>query len=176
LYLIGHSHWVCVSCDGTGSISVMDSKIEMGINVETVLQLARIYCISSNHSSLQVRRLSVQQQQEHRDCGLLAIAYGVEVCFGKNPEELIFDQQEMRGHLLKCFASKMLLPFPSSSLDTMPRPQRGVLTIKVFCVCKMPSQFDSTMVCCDKCSKWYHCSCVQWELESDQMFLCPMCL
>lgn len=39
----------------------------------------------------------------------------------------------------------------------MPKPRGGFLTVKV---CKLPAQFDTDMIACDVCDKWFHCSCV----------------
>ena len=72
----------------------MDSMVELGISVETVLQLAKIYSIPTNHSYLKVKRLSVQQQHGVYDCGLFSIANLVEVRVGKNPEESNFNPHQ----------------------------------------------------------------------------------
>lgn len=177
LMLLGKVHWICVSCDGAGKIMMMDSKSTMGITVETVLQVAKIYSIPSNHSSLKVHRLSVQQQEGTSDCGLFSIAFCLEQCLGRNLEKVFFEQKKMRGHLHKCLKDGVLVPFPSSPSELLLRPRKGVLTIEVFCSCKMPAQFDATMVRCDKCNKWYHCSCVKLDSESvPEIWECPNCL
>lgn len=155
---------------------MMDSNSTTGISIETVLQVAKIYSIPSNHSFLKVQRHSVQQQQGTNDCGLFSIAYALELCVGRNPESISFEQRRMRGHLLKCFEEGALTPFPTSTKPLL-RSSKGVLKIQVFCLCKMPSQFDSVMVSCDKCTKWYHCSCV--KLDSGSVpghWECPECI
>ena len=90
LFAVGNVHWVCVSCDEAENI---DSNSTMGISIETVLQVAKIYSIPSNHSSLKVRRLSVQQQLGACDCGLFSIAYAIELCSGWDPESACFAQE-----------------------------------------------------------------------------------
>ena len=87
------AHWICVSTDGTGLVYVLDSlSLFMSLNKHTAFQVAQIYSIPATRS-LQVKRLSVQQQHGTLDCGVFSIAYAVEICSGRNPEEAHFNQK-----------------------------------------------------------------------------------
>ena len=46
------------------------------------------------------------------DCGAFAIAYVVDVLLGNEPEKIRYDQSKMREHLVNCFESGKLTPFP----------------------------------------------------------------
>lgn len=156
-------HWLCVYCDGNGVIQVIDSLgSSMGLNLATILQISKIYSIPSTHSSLKLRKLSVQQQNGTLDCGLFSVAYATEVCFGNSPEDVTFNQKKMRSHLYECLCRGKMVPFPraSSTEEVLPRPSEGLLEIKVYCWCKLPEEYDSVMIACDDCKEWYHCSCV----------------
>ena len=50
-------------------------------------------------STLQINRLSVQQQVAIHDCGIFAIAYAVETCHRNDVQKSLFDQKSMRKHL-----------------------------------------------------------------------------
>lgn len=167
-----------MSTDGSGYINVFDSVAAMGVSATSVLQLGKLYSIPANHSSLMIRRQSVQQQKGSVDCGLFSIAYAVEVCSGNSPEVAIFAQERMRQHVLHCLTKGSVQPFPYMLQieDTVVRPKRGVLSIEVFCFCKMPAQFDTDMVECDVCERWYHCSCVLLDPSGiPDYWECPQC-
>ena len=52
---------------------------------------------------------------------------------GEGPGSLIFDQKEMRPHLIKC-------------LEAVP----------VYCACHMPKKTGCKMIECSKCKHWFH--------------------
>jgi hypothetical protein len=76
-----------------------------------------------------------------------------------------FDTYTMRDHLIKCIESQQFSPFPKT------KPTRTkVLSLKNTSVnfsiekectarCNLPNLFED-MVCCDRCSAWYHYGCV----------------
>lgn len=164
-------------CTDSGCIKIFDSLASMGVSVETVLQLARIYSVPANHSSLTIHRQSVQQQKGDVDCGLFAVAYATEVCLGRNPEEAMFLQSGMRSHLHRCISRGVMSSFPRAlqiDPEAVLRPTRGVLTVQVFCYCKMPAQYDASMIECETCGRWYHCRCVQISDVPDH-WDCPQC-
>ena len=54
----------------------------------------------------------VQKQEGFKDCGVFAIAFATSLAFGKNPEELQFDQEKLRSHLIYCLEQKCFEEFP----------------------------------------------------------------
>ena len=150
----------------------------MKLNECTVLQIAKIYQVHKL-SHLKVLKLSVQQQNGMLDCGLFAIANAVEVCYGKNPESTIYKQKEMRQHLFRCFNEGLLSPFPKGddSSDVLPRPQRFLLTINIYCLCRMPEIYDSAMIDCDRCHEWFHFRCVGLDENNvPRSWVCTHCM
>ena len=133
----------------------------MPLNEITILQIAKIYSVP-HQPTLNIKILSVQQQQGTVDCGVFSIANSVEVCMGNNPEHISYDQAKMRKHLLECFTIGKLSPFPKSSThESLPRPMTTCHEIELYCHCRMPEEYDIVMISCDVCLKWFHCTCVK---------------
>lgn len=177
LCAIGKSHWICVVYN-RDEVNVLDSLGFMNLQEDAVLQIAKLY--SSRSSTLNIKRLSVQQQNGYHDCGLFSVAYAVEVCLGQNPESASFAQDRMRGYLLDCLSSGAMKSFPTmtpSTQECIPRPRSGVLQVKLFCHCKLPAVFDAVMIQCDVCEEWYHFGCVKLDpVEVPKQWQCPQCV
>ena len=158
-------------------VQVMDSlsSSDVKISLEILLQIAKIYPAAK--STLQINRLSVQQQVGVHDCGLFAIANAVETCFRNDVQKSFFDQKSMRRHLHDCFNNGVLTPFPqplkSQSVHVL-RSVRKVERFKVYCSCKMPEEFDRKMILCDQCHTWFHYKCVNLKLtQHPKTWKCP---
>ena len=151
----------------------------MKMNVDSILQIAKIYQPATGASVLELHKLSVQQQHGTLDCGLFAIAFAVEVCLGNNVEVVSFKQKKMRSHLIDCLNKGIMSPFPKKhpNKESLPHPTSMVCAIKVYCYCKMPEQYDVKMISCDSCNHWFHYSCVNLQLnQSPRYWECPSCL
>ena len=177
---LGSRHWLCAFCIG-GVVNIADSLgLFMSFNQHTILQLAKLYHFE-DASELKLLKMGVQQQIGLVDCGVFAIAYAVELCHGANPEKVIFLQKQMRQHLYDCFQNqKLTTPFPKGedTDDTLPRPQRNLFTIKLYCTCRMPDIYDEKMINCDQCQKWYHFHCVDMNelAPPPTQWLCNDCI
>ena len=181
--IVGESnHWICTcsSSKEKSTVIVMDSLgLFMDLNNSTLLQISKIYnsTVPRNESSLKIRKLSVQQQKGSLDCGVFSVAYAVEVCMGRNPQYAFFDQEKMRQHLCICLSEGTLKPFPgmSSRSEELPRPALTLITVKLYCKCRMPEEYDD-MVCCDVCDRWYHFQCLNLRSENlPKKWMCYSC-
>eukprot|EP00731_Ephydatia_muelleri_P021349 Em0013g1076a len=76
------------------------------------------YChpdlMHSAGKQITVQYVSVQYQKGSQDCGLFAIAFACEICFGKDPSSVTFVQSTMRQHLIEGLEQGNILPFPSA--------------------------------------------------------------
>ena len=63
----------------------------------------------------QIYQKMMQRQIDSRDCGLVAIAVSTLLLHSPSIDvsSVTFYQQEMRDHLLTCFATHSLTPFPT---------------------------------------------------------------
>ena len=92
------------------------------------------------------------------DCGLFAIAFAVALCFGLNPSKLIFEQGEMRDHLLNCLKENEFTNFPFS-INPMWKKKKIVINKEtLFCFCR--GLYDSEMAKCISCHEWFHLRCL----------------
>ena len=55
----------------------------------------------------------LQRQDGSADCGLFAIAVMMSLAHKEDPSAVTYDQNKMRQHLLECFSTKLVTPFPS---------------------------------------------------------------
>ena len=178
-YCLGYSHWVCTSCIspgiGPGPVNVMDSMNALEMTQETILQIACIYKPQGN--ILELQRLPVQQQRGSHDCGVFAIAYMIEVCNGNNVEAVSFNQARMRNHLRICLENGVISPFPKATRKiSAQKSQSQVIREVLYCQCKMPDFYDERMISCDKCSEWFHCSCMNIAKRHKRAsWICPGC-
>ena len=151
------------------------SRSDVKTSLEILLQIAKIYPAAKQ--TLNISRLSVQQQVGVHDCGLFAIAYAVETCYGNDVQKALFDQKLMRKHLHDCFNSGVLTPFPQQvkpqSVHVL-RSVRKAERFKVYCTCKMPKEFNKKMISCDQCHAWFHYKCVNLRLnQHPKIWKCP---
>ena len=126
----------------------------------------QIACIMNTpYNELIVDFIDVQHQSGPNDCGLFAIANITMLCIGKQPEYMLYAQQKMRSHLLRCFGDGVLTKFPTIK-ERRVKTNRIVNTqlINVHCVCRMPNIKGLSMICCSACNTWFHGNiCVQVE-------------
>lgn len=140
--------------------SAIDTIHHISVDTSLQLQLAAIYSMPVRFSALEVQILQVQQQKGPDDCGMFSIAFAIEVCEGNDPQLLRkFSQRQMRSHLYKCLQLMKLKPFPKESSKCL-HCEVNLFHMKVFCLCRMPEEFDTDMVECSKCEIWYHYRCV----------------
>ena len=108
----GHNHYVTSSSIGK-RIQIYDS-LNSTSTPELEKQMTALY--SPDNTRPQTFQVQMTQQQVGAtDCGIFAIAYAVELAHGHDPSAIVYDQSEMRNHLLKCFEKMEISPFPRYS-------------------------------------------------------------
>ena len=104
-------HWFTISTLTLkpGYVSIYDSlNLELDSNVKN--QICAI--LKHEGTTITVNKVPVQQQHGSVDCGLFAIANSVALCFGHEPNKLIFWQDKLRSHLVSCLESGQFTMFP----------------------------------------------------------------
>ena len=66
--------------------------------------------------------MNVQWQSGRSNCGLFAPAFATEVCFKRDSTALLFNQVEMREHLIKDVGNETTEPVPSLEVEEKNTP------------------------------------------------------
>ena len=107
----GNQHWICVSTVGSdnGIVDLYDSLSNNTIEGKVFEQVKNLV---GNHN-FSLRIVQVQQQGNGSDCGVFSIAFATCLIFGKSPQTVKFNVQEMRRHLYQCLKNNELKLFPT---------------------------------------------------------------
>ena len=107
----GNEYWVVSTNNEDKAVFVYDSLYN-SINTETLKQIDQVY------SMVPLCKRIKTKQTGGVDCGLFAIAYLVDICYGRDPSMIIYDQSKMLEHLKECFEKQRMTGFPRFRVDT----------------------------------------------------------
>lgn len=107
-----------------------------------------------------VRFINVEKQIGRIECGLYAIAYWISLANGQDPCKVVYDQREMREHLISHFKKTTHAP---------------IVTITICPICK---ETDTLMAFCENCKQWFHKGCIPLfhKKDDDCNWMCLDCL
>jgi hypothetical protein len=111
---INRCHWVLSSSVG-GRVKVYDSLITT-VSHDLTNQINQLYA-PANSGGISFQRMRCQQQVGSSECGLFSIAFAVDLLEGNDISEIVYDQSQMRNHLLKCLETNQLSPFPRKRVN-----------------------------------------------------------
>ena len=76
-------------------------------------QLSKMFHLSvEEHQILKVHVKKTQIQKGFNSCGYFALAYATALCFNEDIDTLIFDENKMIDHYLRCIRSRHVTMFP----------------------------------------------------------------
>ena len=139
------NHWIALStfnCDAA-VITVYDSKYT-SVSESTQTILAKM--VYTDRPFFSIKMASVSKQSGSSDCGLFAIAYITHIAHELDPSLCVFNQGQMRKHLIQCFEKEELKPFPILK----ERRSSGVTKVtncKVYCYCRCPYNGEKMVKC-----------------------------
>ena len=114
-------HWVATSFQD-GEVKLFDSHFRGRISAGVELQIAQMYGPLASSDGLLVSVVALQQQSPRTlNCGPLCIAAAYHAAKGDNLAEITFDESKVRTHLVNCFESEQLTPFPLAPPKTTVR-------------------------------------------------------
>ena len=168
-------HWALVSTLGcqAGEVNLYDS-LYTSVSTDTAVIIAQL--IQSTKPSITVHVMNVARQTGSQDCALFAIAYMTSLAHGKDPTVVVYDQNDMRCHLVSCFEKHSLTIFNTIKKRRPEKKQLKSNTFDIYCYCRLPDTGER-MVCCDLCSKWYHIKCISEDVpvNDDNDWHCTRC-
>ena len=108
---------------------------------------------------IKVDVMKLTKQIGSNDCGLYAIAIATALVYEVDPSTLLFEQNEMRKHLVNCFMRQHLTQFPTKKTRRTTNSILSTVTVYVCPACKLTGN-GIDMVQCEQCEIWYHNPCV----------------
>ena len=169
-------HWICLSTVGCspGNVNVFDS---LGTRARPVATDHACRMLVAAENSVTMVNQKVQLQTNGNDCGLFAIAFATDICFGTNPVGRSYEARSLRRHLVDCIESQHMSPFPHTERRVPFHKTAKTLTVPIYCVCRLPND-NKPYVQCDHCSEWYHLDCVhvpEKAVEHKESWFCVKC-
>ena len=162
----GTDHWIAVKIISDNELHVYDSLFTQKPTYFVLKQVAAIVRSRSNKVTMHLER--VQFQRNSQDCGVYAIAFITDLCYGRDPAAYQYaGSKELRKHLLNCFQSGNMTAFPT--IATISKVPSQTFLMNVYCSCRLPIESEHTkikrnsatdMVQCGICDRWYHYNCV----------------
>jgi len=110
------NHWVCVAGGlqlDNEDVCLFDSSPRHGIDKILGKNIANV--VSERVKSRGVIRVRLQNTQKQQECfcGYFALANATALCYGIDPERILFDEYEIRQHFIDCvYNGKKLSMFP----------------------------------------------------------------
>ena len=102
---LANNHWITVSTVGcVPRVVNVYGRLHLGISTSLKPTIADI--LHTSKPTIFVQQAHMQQQTGASDCGLFAIATATAICNGQKPENIQFDQIQMRQHLLTSLYTK----------------------------------------------------------------------
>ena len=150
----------------------------MALNRTTVLQITKIYSVPPSCRHLRLMKLS-SATTWHTWLWDIFDSICPWSLFGEVTWSGLFQSETNEETLVSCLVAGVMCPFPQSvgqlSLE-LPRSTCQVLSILVYCHCHMPDIFNSNMIACDHCKRWYHLSCVGITKKVPERWQCTSCV
>ena len=109
IFHVHGNHWIVAATSKHGkAIQVYDSA-HTSLDHTTAVMIKDFF----RCSLFNIKAVAVQKQRPgSNDCGVYAIANPTAVAFGEDPVSIKYDQSVIRSHLIECFTSKKMEPFP----------------------------------------------------------------
>lgn len=107
------NHWVAIS---NVDCAKNHWKLYDSLDYSIDLLKAPLKILNNDSHAVFLQKQAVQKQNNDFDCGLFALAYLTNICFGKDPLDYEFVQDKMRDHYLQCAKKGKATIFPGSNV------------------------------------------------------------
>ena len=171
---IRQSHWAAFQMVNSSEVLLYDSAYST-ISMDTVDVITKL--IRSMESTITMQVMNVPQQAGAVDCALYAMAAVTCLALGNDPVVVVYDQQQLRAHLLNVLETGSLTEFPVLKRRRVASRIKKSEKFQLHCYCRLRDD-GTKMVCCDGCNQWYHLRCIKIDVNSidaDKWF-CKNCI
>ena len=181
IHYTGHSHWLLsVKCED-GNFYLIDSMHAAKLRLTSALEIQLCEIYDTGLSNLIVSVINPVLQTNTYDCGLYAIANAIEFATNRlhfwlqtSKCEWIYNEELMRKHLIHCFETGVLKPFPKLKKKVPSNLKVTKHEIVLNCPCRYPDYLHKSMISCSMCQTWWHKKCADIS-SSVEDFLCNIC-
>jgi len=176
----GVDHWITMSTVNCaeGEVELYDS-LQLTSTPTLEVQIIIAKYLRSHTKVIKIKVINVPTQTGSTNCGLHAIAMMTSIAHADDPAMLVYNQQEIRIHLMQCFEKGVMENFSVSKKRRL-RNKRITreISCNVYCLCRLPDFEDgSKMIMCEICEEWYHERCIDREkaaFDFDSEYLLQM--
>ena len=167
------SHWATIETSGS-NVYLYDSSYT-SLSTDTYYTIAQL--VRCKESEIKIHVMNISKQTGSTDCALFALAIINLLALGGKPSCVVFNQQELRPHLLNSFECGTVSAFP---VLKQRRPASMICKMEicpVYCYCRLPDSGE-VMTCCDGCDEWFHNQCINSstvELTTQDAWYCHNC-
>ncbi|KAK3922086.1 Histone lysine demethylase PHF8 [Frankliniella fusca] len=158
----GTGHWVLLVVQ-EGKLYLLGSNVKSNLTSELETQVAAI--VNSFQSEFTIFLPVINNEN---DSGLVAIAYAIEFASTRKICEVSFNSLNL--HWVNCLLEGKISVFPNSGKVSV---QLEETITKVYCLCRLPEHYSTTMIDCDMCGEWYHPKCV--DISNSNKWICALC-
>ena len=120
---------------------------------DTLIVIAQL--VRSCKDELEVKFMNVAKQTGSVDCGLFALATITCLALGNDPTTVVFDQKQLRHHLIKSMETNTISSFPVIKTRRPKSKVSKVQTCIIYCVCRQ-ADYGPELIQCNTCKKWFH--------------------
>ena len=111
IFLMGSDHWVTMSIESEQDVKTHDSMFH-SVTYFTKKQIASIMHSKSHEITLKMGQAQIQENS--LDCGIYAIAFATDLCYGEDPSQKKFDKPyKLRMHLIDNLRQQKMEKFPT---------------------------------------------------------------
>ena len=125
----GPLHWLTAS-----NLFCHDNCVDIFDSLSTSVSIQAASLMMSQKHTITINMINCHRQKGVYDCGLYAVAYATDLCFGNDPGKKVYTQSQIRDHLLCCLAENKLRPFPGQDRDVQRRVTKA-FKVMLHCIC-----------------------------------------
>ena len=135
-----------------GEINIFDS-FPAALTSDLMNQIAAL--LTTPKDAIKVKYIDTQMQSGSTDVASLLLHSQLALANGEPPGALIFNQPEMRKHLMECLELQLLSAFPIMRKRRRANKVKLVSPVPIYCSCRMPEQAGNTLIQCSTCKEWF---------------------
>ena len=120
------NHWICIAggiVPDNEEIFVFDSMERTKIDKNLGKVILKMY----DNKKLLTFNIRNVQKQEQSLCGYFSLAFATALCYGKDPENLVFNPSNLIEHYIACITEKKVKEFPHEIIQNINKKENKII-------------------------------------------------